>query len=306
MGHHHHHHHQGKRLGLTIFLNIIITVLQLVVGLLSGSLSLVSDAMHNFSDVVSLVVSYIALKLSAKEYNEEQTFGFQRAEILAALLNGATLLGVAVLICHEAVTRLSQPEPIDSSWVILLAFLSILFNGFSVLLIKKDAESNLNLRSAYIHLFSDMLTSIAVLVGAVVVYYTEAYWVDSVLSILIAVYLVYVSWDLVIKTIHVLMHFAPKHIKLVDIEKSILNIDQVVSVHHAHLWQLTDSKIHFEAQVRFSSDLKLSQAGVVISEIRKILMESFEVSHVLIQPEFGFTNHTQLVGRVQCVENENS
>ena len=142
-GHAHAHHHpdlKGKKLGVSILLNILITIAQVVGGLMSGSLSLLSDAMHNFSDVVALVISYIADRLTKRKFTPEQTFGYKRAEIIAALINAASLIAISLLLVREAIVRFNHPIEIESTWVIVLAAMSILVNGGSVLLLKKESK----------------------------------------------------------------------------------------------------------------------------------------------------------------------
>ena len=177
---------KGKKLGISILLNITITIAQVVGGFISGSLSLLSDAMHNFSDVISLIISYIADKLTKKKYTLQQTFGYKRAEIIAAFINTVILLVIAVILAEEAISRFKQPVVIETLWVVALAILSIFVNGGSVLLLKKDASENMNIKSAYLHLFSDMITSFAVLLGGIAMWYFNIFWIDSALSILIA------------------------------------------------------------------------------------------------------------------------
>ena len=203
MGHNHSHNHshthqelKGNNLLISIVLNIIITVAQVIGGLLSGSLSLLSDALHNFSDVLSLIVSYIANLLAKKKASIDRTFGYKRAEILAAFINASTLIIVAVLLIIEAVKRFQHPEPIESNLVIWLSLLGILANGFSVLLLKKDADVNMNMRSAYLHLLTDMLASVAVLVGGLLMKFYQVFWIDTVLTLAIALYLIWVGFDL--------------------------------------------------------------------------------------------------------------
>ena len=145
-----------------------------------------SDAAHNFSDVLSLIISYTANRLSGQKATLTRTYGLKRSEILAALINSVTLLGLAIAILLESVKRLYKPIPIDSGWVIWLSLLSILVNGLSVLFIKADSRNSINIRSAYLHLFSDMLTSVAVLIGGLAMKYLQWYRVDALFSILIA------------------------------------------------------------------------------------------------------------------------
>ncbi|HBY70048.1 MAG TPA: cation transporter, partial [Flavobacteriaceae bacterium] len=228
---------KGRKLLLTIVLNIVITVSQVIGGLISGSLSLLSDALHNFSDVTSLVISYVADRYSKKEASFDKTFDYKRAEIIAAFVNAVTLLVVAVYLIYEAIKRFINPQEIESSLVIWLAVLGIVANGFSVLLLRKDAKENMNMRSAYIHLFTDMSASVAVLIGGLLMKYFGWFWVDSVLTVLIAVYLLVVGIDLLKNSFNVLMLFTPKDIKLERISKKITTISEVKSIHHIHVWQ---------------------------------------------------------------------
>jgi len=185
--HHHHHHVEGKNLLYSIVLNIIITVAQVIGGILSGSLALLSDALHNFSDVLSLVFSYVAHKLSRKKASVNQTFGYKRAELIAAFVNAMTLIIVAFFLIYEAVVRFFNPQVIEFGLVIWLSILGIVMNGLSVLLLKKDADKNLNMKSAYLHLFTDMLASVAVLAGGILMKYFQWFWVDSVMTLIIAI-----------------------------------------------------------------------------------------------------------------------
>jgi cobalt-zinc-cadmium efflux system protein len=296
---HHTYHDYGdlsvKKLGFSIILNIIITIAQVIGGFISGSLSLLSDALHNFSDVISLIISYIANRLAKKKYTLKQTFGYKRAEVVAALINASTLLVVAVMLAQEAISRFNKPIAIESSWVIALATLSILVNGGCVLLLKHDASENMNIRSAYLHLFSDMITSIAVLLGGIVMYYFKIFWVDSILSILIVVYLVYLSWGLLMQTLRILMQFTPPDIDLKAIENEILNFPAIENIHHVHVWQLSDKEIHLEAHIDFSRDLKLSKATEITRQMVKLLKDKFGIAHAILQPEIGSDDSKQII-----------
>jgi cobalt-zinc-cadmium efflux system protein len=297
MGHHHTHSHdhghhyselKGKNLVVAIILNILITVSQIVGAFLSHSLSLMTDALHNLSDVMALFISYIANKLSKREYTYKKSFGFKRAEILAAFINATTLLGVSVYLIVEAIERLITVKEvlIKGELIIWLAGLSIVANGLSVLLIHKDAKHSMNMKAAYLHLFSDMLSSIAVLIGGVMISYFNMYWIDSVLSIAIAIYLIVSSWRLVISALRILMQFTPAHVDLHEIEKAVCEMDEVKNIHHVHVWQLTDNENHFEAHIDFEKDLPLSIVDSVLDKVRELLYHDFNIHHVTLQPEY--------------------
>ena len=288
--HNHQHSHKqlkGRNLFISILLNILITVAQIIGGLISGSLALLSDALHNFTDVISLMVSYIATVLSKKNASLHKTFGYKRAEILAAFVNAATLIIVAILLIKEAIIRFQHPHEIKSGLVIWLSLLGIIVNGLSVLLLKKDSERNMNMRSAYLHLLTDMLASVAVLIGGLLMKFYEIYWIDSVLTLIIALYLVWVGFDLLKDSFHVLMLFAPENIPIQDIVREVQKLEQIKNVHHVHVWQLNEDETHFEAHVDFHENISLSQFDEVLNEIEELLFHKFKINHVNIQPEFG-------------------
>jgi len=288
--HTHNHSHQklkGRNLFISIFLNILITTAQVIGGLVSGSLSLLSDALHNFTDVISLIVSYIATVLAGKSASLHKTFGYKRAEILAAFVNAATLIIVAILLIKEAIIRFQHPHIIESGIVIWLSLLGIIANGLSVLLLKSDSDRNMNMRSAYLHLLTDMLASVAVLIGGLLMKFYEIYWVDSVLTLAIAIYLVWVGFDLLKDSFQVLMLFAPENVPVKDIVKEIQLLDEIKNVHHVHVWQLNEDEIHFEAHIDFHNDISLSQFDAILVEIEELLYHKFHINHVNIQPEFG-------------------
>jgi len=272
---------------LTILLNVIITITQLIGGIVSGSLALLSDAVHNFSDVLSLVVSYVANWLTRKRKQTlTQTFGYKRAEIVAAFFNAATLIIIAVFLIIEAIGRFSHPQEISGNIVILLALLGIVANGLGVFFLQKDASHNLNMQSAYLHLLTDMFTSVAVLVGGLLMKYFGLFWIDPVLTILISLYLIYMSWRIFIESLKILMLFAPDELVMQDIEKAVVEIEGIKNIHHVHIWQLNDHEIHFEAHIEFEADILLSVFDQKCEQIEKLLHERFAIHHTNLQPEF--------------------
>ena len=284
--HNHNHEKQGKNLVISIFLNLLITAAQVIGGILSGSLALLSDALHNFSDVLALAFSWYANKLSKKEASLNQTFGYKRAELIAAFVNSIILIVVAIFLIYGAIQRFYNPEIIEFNLVIWIALLSIILNGSSVLLLKKDADHNLNMKSAYLHLLSDMMASIAVLVGGIVMKYLGWFWVDSVLTLLIGLYLIYVSYDLIKTSTKMLMLFTPDDIDIEKIIEAVHQINKVAKLHHIHVWQLNDDELHLEAHLDCSEDMKLSDFNNLLHEIEALLLEEFNINHVNIQPEF--------------------
>ena len=282
----HKHNVEGKNLIISIFLNALITLAQVVGGILSGSLALISDALHNFSDVLSLVFSYVAHKLSRRKASINQTFGLKRAELIAAFVNAFTLVLVALYLVFEAVMRFFEPKEIASDTVIWLALLGIVANGLSVLLLKKDADHNLNMKSAYLHLLTDMMASVAVLVGGLLMKYYQIYWIDSVMTLIIAVYLIVVGTDLLIKSTKMLMLFTPEHIDIKEIVREVHKIPGIRKLHHIHVWHLNEEELHLEAHLDCSDDIRMSEFNNLLHLLEEVLYEKFGINHVNIQPEF--------------------
>ncbi|MBN8640938.1 MAG: cation transporter [Flavobacteriales bacterium] len=288
MSHVHIHKHEvkGQNLVYSILLNLLITIAQVVGGIVSGSLALISDALHNFSDVLSLGFSLIAHKLSRRKASIDHTFGYKRAELIAAFINAMTLVIVAVLLIYGAITRFVNPKPIESNLVIWLAILGIAVNGFSVLLLKKDAAHNINMKSAYLHLLTDMLASVAVLVGGLLMKYFGWFWVDSVMTILIAIYLIVVGIDLLKTSTKMLMLFTPEHIDIKEMVREVHKIPGVNKLHHIHVWHLNDEELHLEAHLDCSDDIKMSEFNDLLHQVELVLFEKFHINHINIQPEF--------------------
>lgn len=286
---------KGNNLVISIVLNVVITAAQIVGGILSGSLALLSDALHNFSDVLSLLITYIAQRLSKKKATYTQTFGLKRAEIIAAFINALTLLLVAIYLIYQATLRFQNPIEIQPKIVILLAILGIVVNGFSVLLLKKDANHNLNMKSAYLHLFTDMLASVAVLLGGIAMYYFQIYWIDSLLTILIALYLIYVGYDLLKESTKILMLFTPKDIQIQEIVKEVGLIKGVGLLHHIHVWYLNETELHLEAHLDCTENMTLLEFDNLLQKIEIVLLQKFKINHTTIQPEFKKADSKDLI-----------
>lgn len=299
MGGHHHHSHSthisGRNLGLTIILNLLITASQFIGGVISGSLSLLSDALHNLTDVISLLISFIANRLTKKEQTVHQTFGYKRAEIIAAFLNSASLIVISLYLAYEAIHRFIKPEQVDSTIVIWLAGIALVANSLSVLLLQKDAKNNLNMKSAYLHLLTDALVSVVVLIGGLLMKYFQIYWVDPVLTLMISAYLLYLSWDILIESIQILMLFAPKEMDILAIVERVEKHDKIRNFHHVHVWQLNDHDTYIEGHIEFINDISLSEWDEVCQEVEQLLCDEFGIAHSMLQPEYCREDPKQVI-----------
>ena len=271
----------------TIVLNLTITVAQIVGGIISGSLALISDAIHNLSDSVSIILAWFAQVLSSKPSTLKSTFGYKRAEILAAFINSVALIIISVYLIYEAVNRILYPKTVDAKWMFWLGLLGLVANGISVLILEREKNKNINIKAAYLHLLGDALTSLAVIVGAVLIWFFNIISVDAVVTILIGVYLLMHTWKLLKESVTILMQMAPADIQITEIEMRLRQIDEVKNIHHIHVWNLTDKLLHFECHLELEKDLQISETNNISEKVRKILYDEFDIEHVTIQFEFG-------------------
>lgn len=288
------HHKTQKYLGLSILLNIVITVTQAVGGVLSGSLALLSDALHNFSDVISLLISFVANRYARKAASQEKTFGYKRAEIIAAFINAASLIVLASFLIYESILRFITPEPIQANWVITLATLGIV-NALSVLLLQNSASQNMNLKSAYLHLMSDMAASVAVLLGGIAMYYYQWFWVDSVLTLGIAFYLLVMGYQLLKESFNILMLFTPDSIDLIKLRAAIKIDPRIQNIHHLHVWQVNEYENHLEAHIDFNENISIADFDDILEKIEVILLNDFGINHVNIQPEYRKDDNKNII-----------
>ena len=224
-----------------------------------------------------------------------KTFGYKRAEIIAAFINASSLIVIAIYLMFEAVKRFFEPQNINPDLVVWLSILGIVFNGLSVFLLKNDSNHNMNIRSAYLHLLTDMLASFAVLIGGLLMQFYQIFWVDAVLTIAIALYLIVVGYNLLKDSFHILMLFTPKDIRIQDIVDEVNKLEQINNIHHIHVWQLNETEIHLEAHIDFNVDLKFSEFNTVLKTLETTLFQKFNINHFNIQPEFGTSDPKTII-----------
>lgn len=276
-----------KRLVFTIFLNVAITVAQIIGGIVSGSLALISDAVHNLSDSISIVLAWLAQVLSRRPESGKSTFGYKRAEILAAFINAVTLIAISVFLVYKAVGRFLEPQQVESKWMFWLGLLGLVANGVSVWILERDKNKNLNFKAAYLHLLGDALTSLAVIIGAALIYFYKMYWIDPAVTILISIYLFVHARSILKESVTILMQMAPTEIHVPEIKQRLDQIAELENIHHIHLWNLTDKLVHFECHLSLTTDLRVSATEEIYKRVRNILHDEFGVEHVTIQFEFA-------------------
>lgn len=285
------------RLRWVIGLNVIITVSQIIGGIYANSLALISDAMHNFSDVAALSISLVAIVLAKRKPTYSKSFGYKRAEVLAAFVNSAVIIAVAVYIVIESSQRLfvDSTLQINNDVIIWLAFIAIIANGLSVWFLASQIKGSMNMKSAFLHLISDTLFSVAVLGGGLAMKYYGVTWVDGVLSIGIGIYLITSSWRLLRDSMHVLLQFVPKDIDIPKIVDEVEKIEEIKNIHHVHVWQLDEHTIHFEAHVDLRKDLAVSETSDIQQKIERLLKKHFSIGHITLQFEHGLDEPKTLI-----------
>lgn len=296
MSHSHNHSSQTStaRLFITVALNFVISVAEIIGGLISGSLSLISDALHNFSDGIAVILSYIAIKYKMKPSNKNFTFGYKRAEILAAVFNAAVLIGISLYLFVEAYERFLNPGKIEGDLMIIVASIGLAANIIGTLLLKAGSKDSINIKSAYLHLLSDAVSSFGVIVGGIFIYYSDIYWIDPLLTVLISIYIIKESYEIVRESVNVLMMAAPPDIEIDKIVKELLKLDELTNIHHVHIWRITENEIHFEAHAEVR-DIHVSETEIILNKIEKILHNKFDIHHVTIQFECDRCNIKNIV-----------
>ncbi|MFH1441481.1 MAG: cation diffusion facilitator family transporter [Candidatus Omnitrophota bacterium] len=284
---HHIHHRIDKlsRLKLAIFLTAFAMVVEFSGGFLSNSLALISDAGHMLTHLFALGMSYFAILLALKPVTKKHTYGLYRAEVLAAFINGIVLIFISGYIAYEAILRFITPREIKIYEMLFVAVFGLIINGITIFLLAKISYRDLNIRSALLHELGDTVSSIAVVTGAVLIFYTGNYVIDSVLSFIICVLIVIWAVRLLIESSHILLEAAPRHLDidvLVEVIKS--EIPGIYQINHVHVWSITSSLYALTAEVVIE-DCHLSKANELLVKINEMLKKKFNIEHTNIQFE---------------------
>ncbi|AWX48127.1 cation transporter [Enterococcus faecium] len=283
----------SKKLFGVVVLNAVITLSEFIGGVASGSLSLVSDAFHNLSDTLAIIFSYGAQKMAQKEANERHTYGYQRLEILSAFINSFILIILSLFLAVEAFKRFNSPEKINSHLMLIVAVIGLLANLFSTLLLRQEADENLNIKSSYLHLLSDTLSSISVIIGAVLIRFFGIYWIDPVITLIISIYILLEAIIVIKKAAAILIQSAPT-IDYEKMEQEIKAIEGVKDVHHVHIWQYSEKIIIFDGHIDFEDQL-LSEIEKAYPRITSLLKLKYGITHVTIQAETHVKDQKKLI-----------
>ena len=284
---HHHAHGRagGTKLAFVILLNTIITVVEYIGGTIAGSLALISDAGHNLSDVLSLMLGYAGEKVSEREPDKRFSFGLKRFEVIIALVNALSLMGIGIYIVYEAVDRFLRPVPIDIRVMLPVAAIGLAGNLGSMLLLLKDRHNNLNMKAAFLHLLYDTLSSIAVIGAGVVLYLTGFVLVDLVISLVIVLMIVGSSLGIVRESMRIFLQGTPSHIDTDEVYRDISGVDRVKSVHGLHIWSISSTEVFLSCHICIDVSGVGLNTDAIIQNVNALLEEKYRILHTTIQIE---------------------
>ena len=292
----------GKRLVTTMVMNLIIPAVQIYGGIISGSMALISDALHNLSDFTSVLISYSALRIGQRDPTPKHTFGYKRLEVFAAVFNVALLFGAGIYIALEGWNRLWNPLPIQGHLVIWIAFIAFLANMLSTLMLRPGAGRNLNIRSAFLHMLTDTLFSLGVLILGIIWIFKPWYWLDPIVSWVIVALILYNGWDILKDAFGILMNATPPGIDIQAIQHEIEAVEGVEEIHHLHVWNISSEGVALVAHV-VVIDQMLSKVDGIAANIRNLLLSRFAIDHPVLQFE---TRACTTKGLLSCSVNNNS
>ncbi|MBU7554358.1 cation diffusion facilitator family transporter [Pediococcus ethanolidurans] len=273
----------GLRFLLVTVLNALITVVELIGGLLSGSLALLSDAFHNLGDSASVVLAYVASRIGLKNSNTSKTFGYRRAEIISAFVNSVFLIVVSVFLIIESVRRILNPEPVNGGIMLIVAIVGTLANFVSALLLSRGAKNNLNIKATYLHILSDAMSSFGIIIGAIIIQIWHINIVDPIVTTLVSGYIMWETWPVLKEAINILMQAAP-NLDFEAMKHDMLKEPGVVNVHHIHAWQIDENRIMFSAHINLNDQL-LSDVEPIYRHLENLLQKKYHVDHVTLQAE---------------------
>ncbi len=286
MAHDHDHHDVDtmgdRRLGWAIAINMLLTLAQVIGGVVSGSLSLIADALHNFSDAASLLIAWVARKIGRQPADHFKTFGYKRAEVIAALINLVTLVIVGFYLIYEALWRMFEPQIIEGWIVVVVASIALVIDVVTAALTYSMSKNSMNIRAAFLHNVSDALASLGVIIAGTLIILYEWYWTDTALTLLIAAYVLYQAATMLPKTIHILMQGAPENIVIDDVIKAVEGVDGVSNVHHVHVWQLDEHHNALEAHVVIGD---FSRSEAIKIAIKNELKQRYAITHSTLEFE---------------------
>ena len=287
MSGHHHASESDRGLKFAVAINLLLTLAQAVGGIVAGSLSLLADALHNLSDAAALGIALFARSVSRMPADEFKTFGYQRAEVIAALINLTTLIIISLYLLYEGVWRLIEPQAVTGWIIVIVASAALIIDMITALITFKMSKNNMNMQAAFLHNLSDGLASIGVIIAGTLIILYQWYWVDTVLTFLIAGFVFWQGLIMLPRTIHLLMEGSPENLSREEIKLSAINISGVEDMHHLHIWHLDEHRVALEGHVVVNVT-EWKEVEAIKDQLKQMLKNKFNITHSTIE----FEHHT--------------
>ena len=272
------------RLSWSLFLTLGFVVVEAAAGIFSNSLALLTDAAHNLTDVIALGLSWFAIRITAQPAHARKTYGYHRAGILVALINSTTLVLIALGIFYEAYKRFLSPPDVQSGILIGVGLIAVVINLVTAMLVHRGSESDLNLRSAFVHLMGDVISTVGAVIAGVIIFFTGANWLDPLVSVLIGFLILYNAWGILQETIEILLESTPRDVDIKKMVSDITDLDGVLGVHDLHVWSLTRNLRTMSAHI-LTEDISISAGTKIQSTINELVYHRYNISHATLQLE---------------------
>lgn len=287
----HSHSHLGSvarqtaaRLSLALFLTLAFVLIEAAAGFFANSLALLTDAAHNLTDVIALALSWYAVKLTLQPSNSQKTYGYHRAGILVALLNSTTLILIALAVFYEAYRRFLSPPEVRAGVMVGVGLVAVVVNAVTAWLVRRGSERDLNLRSAFVHLMTDVASTVGAVIAGVIIYFTQADWLDPFVSVLIGLLILYNAWGIVRETVDILLEAAPRDLDMDTMVEDMKKVDGVLGVHDLHVWSLTQNLRTMSAHI-LTADVSISSGAVIQSRVNELVSNRYNIAHATLQLE---------------------
>jgi cobalt-zinc-cadmium efflux system protein len=272
------------RLSLSLFLTLAFVIIEAGAGIFANSLALLTDAAHNLTDVIALGLTWFAVRITAQPANAQKTYGYHRAGILVALLNSTTLVLISLGIFYEAYRRFLSPPEVQSTVLIGVGLIAVVINLVTALLVHRGSQHDLNLRSAFVHLMGDVLSTIGAVIAGVIIYFTNANWLDPLVSVLIGFLILYNAWGILRDAVDILLESTPRDVNIKNMVDDIIQVEGVLGIHDIHVWSLTQSLRTMSAHI-LTDDLHISAGANIQRQISEIVRHRYNIAHATLQLE---------------------
>jgi len=280
---HSHHHGTGRVLQWSFFATLAFVAIELFFGFRANSLALISDAGHNFTDALALVLAAIGFYLQSKPADSVKTYGYHRAGVLTAFVNALTLIGIALFIFYEAWQRFQHPKHVEEWTMLVVAVAALALNGAIMWGLHRDKDHDLNIRAAFMHMLGDAVSSLAIVAGAIAIHFTGFESIDPILSVLIGALIIWTAWDIIQESLNVLLEGLPRGLELAAVTRALCELEGVIDVHDVHIWSLGSSAHAMSCHVLIE-DMPPSESNAILVRINDLLCR-FQIHHTTVQFE---------------------